>query len=358
MHMRDVDRRKPGGSTAAAEHSAAPKAGKSTRVEEAHAASSSVPRLQLGDVKGGAQNVSLETLNKHPGLDDNRIGPHKDNAYATIHPTLVYATDGKPTVTKPIPAGAHCWINAGAITKIVCKEGGMPKHAIDCVYVFGYHPAGNSDEKYHVMVGAWMPATALPHIVDLQQNALKERIAHQRGDGHEKSGGGVEIRAKTDAKADGVADLYTYPKQTGDANMAKYYYNNLSLNLPATGTGASERFGVSTTGIMAASMDPQTGHKLDPYREFYPEEPVKMESIPLYKKGLHSTKPVSKMTFVYGYVKTDAGAKIFGWINKASLPDDFVKVAKRGEEESHGKHDENEQHEPVHDKPERPKKDG
>jgi hypothetical protein len=92
--------------------------------------------------------------------------------------------------------------------------------------------------------------------------------------------------------------------------MAKYYYGNLSLNLPDTGG--------DRVGVIADNIPPPSGHGLDPYREFFPEVPHQERSIPLFKK--RTRHPSGKhLHFVYGYVKNDTGAKIYGWLNKSML---------------------------------------
>jgi len=99
-------------------------------------------------------------------------------------------------------------------------------------------------------------------------------------------------------------------------NKAKYYYNNLALNLPDTG---GERVGVLDASIAGDHTD---FHGLDPYREFYPQEPHREAAIPLYKYG--QRHPVGRsLHFVYGYVRNDSGGRVYGWLNRACLPHGF-----------------------------------
>src|SRR5207249_613954 len=134
-------------------------------------------------------------------------------------------------------------------------------HAVDCVFIFNVK-VGTSWTNH----GGWMPAHALPHVVDREQHQLASEIEHERGDAHHAFGHhGVELRKGVTAETDGTQNLYTYPHQTTVQNKAKYYYNNLALNLPDTG-GA--RVGVLSAGIPG---DHSQFHGLDPYREFFPE---------------------------------------------------------------------------------------
>lgn len=233
--------RRPGAGPAAAPSSGQP--GKSTQVE-AHAAS--VPRLQLHDVKGGADNVDPASVNPHPGFDHNRIGDRRGQPFHTLHPTHLYLNDGSiGGYGNEVPAGSAVWINAGAITKLVCRDpkGQLPARPIDCVYVFEYEHHG-----HWIPAGAWMPATMVPGIVSAEEHAIAQRIARERGDAHHHFSHGIEIVAAS-AERDGVVELFTYPNQgvhNKVANKAKYYYGNLSLNLPYTG---GERVGVLADNI-------------------------------------------------------------------------------------------------------------
>jgi hypothetical protein len=291
---------------------------------EASAASTHQPGKSTR-VEGGHDNVDLTHLNTHRGFDANRLGHNGGKNYKTIHTSPTYGNDG--TATKHvIPAGSQVEINAGALSSLVLAGGS--KKPVTCVYVFMYEkPHAPHPKKDYEPVGAWMPASAVPGAVEKEQAALAERIAKERGDKHEHFGHGVEMIKGASPEKDGIGELFTYPRQgitNKDANKAKYYYYNLALNLPYTG---GERVGVLTDNIPGGAKDEEhgapAGHALDPYREFFPEDPVNEKSIPLFKKG--KSKPVGKhLTFVYGYVKNDTGQKIHGWINKACLPGGFA----------------------------------
>jgi hypothetical protein len=333
--MRDV-RRSPGTGSAVegdGEDVAAPGRGTQAEAHEASAAHES-------DVEGGADNVNPESFNAHPGngygKDYSRLARAHGKRFTTIKATPMYQLDGtaetqagKPPASAPagtpatqtevmIPAGTPVEINAGAITKLVLRGPGQPAkaptphgHAVECVFIF------NADGH-----GGWMPTSALPPEVKREQLSEAKTIEHERGDAHHQFGHGIEILKGVTPQTEGVEELYTYPHQTTVANKAKYYFGNLSLNLPFT---SANRVGVLTTNIPGPSAP--EGHALDPYREFFPREPAQVESIPLFRRG--SSKPTGrKLTFVYGYVKTDAGGKVYGWINRAMLPNGFDKRKK------------------------------
>ncbi|HEX7703051.1 MAG TPA: hypothetical protein VF403_20075, partial [Kofleriaceae bacterium] len=222
------------------------------------------------DVKGGAQNVDLTAINRHQGFDANRLGTKGHKNFKTVHPTQMYQLDGTPEGFE-VPVGAECEINAGAITKLVLRAAGAGAqapdhhgHAVECVFIFNV--LGH---------GGWMPTSSLPPAVLHEQLGIANAIERQRGDAHHHFGHGTKIRTGITAETEGVMDLYTYPHQTTVQNKAKYYFNNLALNLPYTG-GA--RVGVLTANIPAE--DPQF-HGLDPYREFHAETPHREASIPL-----------------------------------------------------------------------------
>ena len=263
-------------------------------------------------VPGGELNVDIDRLNRHfdPGEDTARIGDrdakHHDS-FVTQHATHLFDDSG--VATGIVPAHADVVINAGAITRLVCKP---DKHAVDCVFVFGYWLAGAGGHDEYSSSGGWMKASALPGAVDRDQHALANQIERERGDGRRAFEAGVPITIKTgaDGAADGIANLYTYPPpyQVHHENLAVYYYNNLSLNIPHSG-GA--RFGVETDRLSTHPLDPST-------LRFYPEHPHQEVSIDLYAQGAHHPSG-KKLTFVYGYVTNDAGSKIYGWINKLML---------------------------------------
>jgi hypothetical protein len=269
-----------------------------------------VPHLQLRDVK---QNVDLTSINHHQGFDANRLGHDHGKNFRTAHAAELYSLDGTSSGVL-VPAGSECEINAGAITKLVLRADGAAAqapdahaHAVDCVFIFeikGGPAMGH---------GGWMPASALPGVVDHEQHQIASAIERERGDAHHQFGRGIELKKDVTAETDGTLDLYTYPHQTSVQNKAKYYYNNLALNLPYTG-GAR-------VGVLSASIPGEDSqlHGLDPYREFHPEHPLKEAAIPLYKRG-KSTPSGRSLHFVYGYVVNDAGGRVYGWINRACLP--------------------------------------
>jgi hypothetical protein len=262
-------------------------------------------------------NVDLTHLNDHPGFDANRLGNHKQQ-FHTVKAGALYNDDGLPITSATVPAHKAVNINAGAITKLALRDPANPAKRgapVECVFIFDYD--GHS---------GWMPASCLPDVVTREQNHLAGAIAHERGDAGRKFGKPRTIKRDASAKADGVDDLFTYPhqgvtKKNRHQNEAKYYYGNLALNLPDTG---GERVGVDTDGIPGVNADDEhevDGHSVDPYREFYPEDPDVEKSIPLYARG--SRHPASKrLHFVFGYVKNDGGGKIYGWINKSMLGGD------------------------------------
>jgi hypothetical protein len=294
----------PGGHHPAASAPATP--GKSTLAHEASA------HAHHHGVPGGNQNVDIDHLNRHfhPGADTARIGEHDPkhhNSFRTLHATSLYDNEGVAGAL--VPAGSAVVINAGAITRLTCAP---ENKAVDCVFVFGYWLVEGGHQKYSSN-GGWMKASALPHAVDHEQRTLASRIAHQRGDAHHAFEQGVPIQIKTgaDAAADGIENLYTYPPpfQVNHENLAVYYYNNLSLNLPRTG---GKRFGVETDRLPTHPLHAST-------LEFFPERPLLEASIDLFAQGAHHPSG-KKLTFVYGYVKSDANAKIYGWINRSMLP--------------------------------------
>jgi len=295
----------------AAHHDAAP--GKTTLAHQASAGgehAKPIPFMQLRDVP---ENVDLTRLNRHPGFDANRLGRAGGKPFATLRASHLFNSDGAiGGYGALVPAGAHVFINAGAITKLVCRDPQMrdvPPKPIECVYVFEYEHGGHVHSA-----GAWMPTTALPAIVASEQTALAQRIEHERGDAHRHFERGLPLRQGASPERDGVANLYTYPNQTGVQNKAKYYYGNLALNLPHTG---GERVGVLSANIPAAPPEPSV-HGMDPYREFYAEHPHREAVLPLFaEKSAHPTG--KHLRFLYGYVKNDAGARLYGWINMSCL---------------------------------------
>lgn len=339
---------------------AAPGPGKSTLTGQ-------LPAHTAKAVKGGNDNVDINHLNKaHAGMDTARLGQaaelaaleherkhahsaHKKHAldkqikqikhdhlgYQTLKASKYYDQEGREL--GDIPAHTAVLINAGTLAKIklnpntdASTQVAGPAHAggVECAFVFETvdpadpHAARNS-------AGGWIPTSVLPHAARKEERSIAHKIRKARGDKHDK----FDAQAVPILTSAGVAanppDLtgkFTYPKgkQVGKRgtpeNQAKDYLYNLSLNVPRSG---GKRFGVETTRL---DRDADTGandegqhptHPLDHYHEFYPETPRKEVSINLYDKD--GTAPSGQMWFVYGYVRTSADAKIYGWINKKML---------------------------------------
>jgi hypothetical protein len=270
-------------------------------------------------VAGGNLNVDIDHLNKqHPGTDTARLG-HPDqtdhNSFRTVGETTVFDNDGTP-IGPVIASHSPVRINAGAITKLICHPS---KEAEDVVFVFAvYDLAGKNVVS---TTGGWMKASHLPRVVDAEQRALANQIAHLRHDGKQHAGHGIPLLPPGAWGSDPRRELHTYPpphqktKGGGPENTARDYYSNLSLNIPRSG---GKRFGVETTRIPFADPDPT--HPINPHAEFYPVEPIQRVSIPLFTEGATIPTPGMELTFVYGFVKNDADQKIFGWINTAMLP--------------------------------------
>jgi len=193
-----------GAHDAPATSAAAP--GKTTQLE-AHAASTGLPRVQLRDVRGGADNVDLAPLNHHRGFDANRLGHAGGKNFHTLHAASLYQLDG--TAGFHVPAGSECEINAGAITKLALRAPGAAAsapdrhaHAVDCVFIFNVK-VGHAWTNH----GGWLPAHALPQVVDREQHQLASAIEHERGDAHHRFGRGVELLPHVTADTDGTQDL-------------------------------------------------------------------------------------------------------------------------------------------------------
>lgn len=323
-----------------ANHAARPGPGKQTLtgVAELQAqTASTVPNDKL--------NVDIDHLNKkHPGIDTARLGVRPEDeaaiaklkkaredshdpkqqkklseriaairnthfAYKTLHAASMYDIDGR-RVQPIIPAHTAALINAGAITKLVLDPD--PTHpnkpAVDCVFVFQTYKA---DGTLFSANGGWMMASNFTKAVESEQKALSKEISHERDDAHHQfASQPIPVANKTGANAavDGIQDLYTYPPpfQKHHENLAIYYYSNLSLNVPRTG---QKRFGVEATRL------PHNSTSL-----FYPQVPYQHISIPLFAHGSKTPVLGKQLTFIYGYVVDDAGAKIYGWINQLMIP--------------------------------------
>jgi hypothetical protein len=317
-------------------------------------------------VPGGAHNADIDHLNHdHHGMDTARLGEsaelthleakrkhahsehekhaldkqiaqlkHDHLGYKASHTTSLYDIEGRPL--RPIKAHTPVLINAGTLTKLALNPtatASMPvatpnAHAagVECVFVFEtVEPDGS-----RISAGGWVPTSALPKAVGTEQHALAKEIRKERGDSHDKFvAQPVAILTLATARTNppDITDKFTYPKgkqfsKSGQKeNQAQDYMANLSLNIPRSG---GKRFGVETTRLptgldsnVASDPGVNPGHPLDAYHEFYPQEPRNEVAIDLYDKD--GTTPAAKMWFVYGYVRTSADAKIYGWINKKML---------------------------------------
>lgn len=323
-------------------------------------------------VKGGDDNVDIDHLNtEHAGQDTARLGQeaelkHLEHKLAKAHSAHdkkaiekkieqikhdhkgFQITKGSPLydqegrVMGNLPAHTAVLINAGTLTKIKLNPGtdaqtqvagpsstATPGHkVVECAFVFEtidpQDPAGARKPT-----GAWIPTAVLPAAARKDERALASKISHARDDKHDQFDAqpiAILTAAAALANPPDLKDKFTYPKgkqfgRTGAReNQAQDYLNNLSLNVPRSG---GERFGVETTRLDrdldngATDEGTHPSHPLDAYHEFFPEEPRKEVAINLYDLG--GTRPSGQMFFVYGYVKTSANAKIYGWINKKQL---------------------------------------
>lgn len=232
-------------------------------------------------------------------------------------------------------------INAGTLTKIKLNPGttnstpvaGPDANAggVECVFVFEtVDPKDPAPKPQRDSAGGWLPISVIPPEARAAQRSLARQISKVRDDKHDKFDAqpiAILTAAAAAQNPPDLTDKFTYkkdkqvsPKSGLPMNQAKDYLYNLSLNVPRSG---GERFGVETarldrdldTGAVDEGVHPT--RPLDGYHEFYPETPRNEVPINLFDRG--GTRPSGKMWFVYGYVLTSAGAKVYGWINKKML---------------------------------------
>jgi hypothetical protein len=340
---------------------AAPGPGKSTLTGQlsAHTAKA---------VKGGDDNVDIDHLNKdHAGMDTARLGQsaelaalehkrkhahsahekhaldkqikqikHDHLGYQTLKASKYYDQEGREL--GDIPAHTAVLINAGTVTKIKLNPNtntstqvaGPDASAggVECAFVFEtVDPA--DPHATRKSAGGWIPTSVLPPAARKEDRSIASKISKARDDKHDKFEAQpipILTSAGVAANPPDLTGKFTYPKGKQVSKLGKPenqgqdYLYNLSVNVPLSG---GKRFGVETTRL---DRDADTGandegqhptHPLDGYHEFYPEAPRKEVPIDLYDKD--GTVPSGKMWFVYGYVRTSADAKIYGWINKKML---------------------------------------
>ncbi len=203
--------------------------------------------------------------------------------------------------------------NAGAMIQI--KINGTPRNAVLCWNI----PTTDGGRRTGFVL-----TRDLRHrsIIESRMREVKRNLARVRPNDRNKRSTTYLIRTVRSPFPD---DSYTFPNQTTAQNRIRFYYLNngtinLLVDLPYRGSNGLR---VGKAIDMAS-----------PGRTFRRLDDVAPATRKVFARG--SRRVIGEVQFVYGFVFTDTGERVYCWINRdcISLPGSFSKASIKEENTS------------------------